>query len=60
MKVQKEAETVNVYVQMILDEIIFTARAKKLGIEIDDALDKRDDQLFYRLTNEYNQLMKHA
>lgn len=60
MKVKSETEPVNVYVQMILDEIVFTARAKKLGYEIDKALDQRDHQLFYRLATEYSQLMKHA
>ncbi|KAA0547616.1 IDEAL domain-containing protein [Bacillus sp. BGMRC 2118] len=59
MKGNKEV-TENIYVQMIVDEIIFTAKVKKLGIEIDHALDKRDDQLFYKLALEYHELMKHA
>ncbi|MFD1739143.1 IDEAL domain-containing protein [Bacillus salitolerans] len=53
-------ESRNFYVDMILDEIIFNSKAKKLNKEIDVALDNRDLKTFYKLSNEYKQLMKHA
>ncbi|WP_456275946.1 IDEAL domain-containing protein [Bacillus sp. AK128] len=51
-------ENVNIYVQMLLDEILIKARIEKLLIEIDYALEHRDYTSFQRLSNEYKQLIE--
>ncbi len=60
MRKSSETEQVNIYVQMIVDEIIFNAKARKLGIDIDHALDTRNSIAFQRLSKEYKTLMRHA
>ncbi|WP_246938690.1 IDEAL domain-containing protein [Bacillus pinisoli] len=49
---------VNIYVQMLLDDILFKSRIKKLIKEIDVALDQRDYSSFQRLSKEYKQLVQ--
>jgi uncharacterized protein YpiB (UPF0302 family) len=60
MKRDDETDPVNIYVEMLLDEILFNSKAEKLGNEIDRALDNRDYPSFQRLSGEYKQLMQHA
>jgi uncharacterized protein YpiB (UPF0302 family) len=55
---KEEKEPVNVYVQMLLDEIIYKSRVKCLSKQIDQALDNRDHDLFNQLSNEYNRLLQ--
>jgi uncharacterized protein YpiB (UPF0302 family) len=52
------SEPVNVYVQMLLDEIIYKAKVNSLGKQIDQALDTRDCELFYKLSNDYNEILQ--
>jgi uncharacterized protein YpiB (UPF0302 family) len=60
MRKSSETEQVNIYVQMIVDEITFNAKARRLEIDIDQALDTRDFLAFQHLSKEYNSLMRHA
>ncbi|MFZ3589773.1 IDEAL domain-containing protein [Bacillus sp. DJP31] len=60
MRKTSETEQTNIYVQMMLDEIIFNAKARRLGLEIDHALDTRDLLAFQQLSKEFNSLMRHA
>jgi len=50
----------DVYIQMILDEALFNYRKNKLEEKINDALDRLDKEMFYRLSEEYAQLLKYA
>ncbi|MBM7659846.1 uncharacterized protein YpiB (UPF0302 family) [Bacillus mesophilus] len=54
---KQQTDNVNLYVQMLLDEILIKARVKKLIVDIDHALDQRDYSSFQRLSKEYKQLM---
>lgn len=48
-----------VYLQMVIDEAVFNLKEQKLRSAIDFALDNNDREGFYRLSNEYNQLLDH-
>jgi uncharacterized protein YpiB (UPF0302 family) len=54
---ESKPDNVNIYVQMLLDEIVIKARVEKLTTEIDHALDQRDFLTFQKLSKEYKQLM---
>jgi uncharacterized protein YpiB (UPF0302 family) len=60
MKRVGETDPVNIYVEMLLDEILFNSRVQKLENEIDCALDNRDYLTFQRLSSEYKQLLRQA
>jgi uncharacterized protein YpiB (UPF0302 family) len=57
---QSQPEKVNIYVEMLLDEILFIARMNSLKREIDFALDNHDKISFQRLSKEYERHMRHA
>lgn len=60
LKLINESTEVNIYVQMIVDEIVIKARIKKLVADIDHALDQRNSSLFQELSKEYKMLMQHV
>lgn len=55
---QAKVSVVEMYAQMILDEMEFNQRVKILREAIDESLDSRDEAQFMKLTNEYKVLMR--
>ncbi|TGB00413.1 IDEAL domain-containing protein [Sporolactobacillus shoreae] len=55
---QAKVSVVEMYAQMILDEMEFNQRVKHLQSEIDASLDSGDKALFMKLTDEYKELVR--
>ncbi|WP_100487896.1 IDEAL domain-containing protein [Sporolactobacillus pectinivorans] len=55
---QAKVSVVEMYAQMILDEMEFKQKVKQLRSEIDASLDSGDKALFMKLTDEYKQLLR--
>lgn len=47
----------DVYIQMIIDEALFNYKKDLLQKQINDALDAKDKNQFYNLTEKYNKLL---
>ena len=46
-----------IFSQMVIDEAVLKLKLEKLLASIDDALDQRDEEKFYALSQEYKELM---
>ncbi|MFT8316976.1 MAG: IDEAL domain-containing protein [Sporolactobacillus sp.] len=55
---QAKVSVVEMYAQMILDEMEFKQKIKQLKSAIDESLDSRDEARFMKLTAEYNILLR--
>lgn len=55
---QAKVSVVEMYAQMILDEMEFKQKVKQLQADIDASLDSRDEARFMKLTEEYNALVR--
>ncbi|BBN98790.1 MULTISPECIES: IDEAL domain-containing protein [Sporolactobacillus] len=55
---QAKVSVVEMYAQMILDEMEFNQKAKYLRKQIDASLDSRNKALFMKLTAEYAALTR--
>lgn len=55
---QTKVSVVEMYAQMVLDEMEFNQRVKQLQAEIDASLDSRNKALFMKLTKEYKELIR--
>ncbi|RYM05680.1 IDEAL domain-containing protein [Sporolactobacillus sp. THM7-7] len=53
-----KVSVVEMYAQMILDEMEFNQRVKQLKSEIDASLDSRDKARFMKLTKQYKTLLR--
>mgnify|MGYP001374527151 FL=1 len=47
----------DVFSQMVIDELVVKLERQKLLEDIDRALDKRDEKLFYRLSKQYKEMI---
>ncbi|MRX73534.1 IDEAL domain-containing protein [Bacillus lacus] len=52
----KETSILDVYIQMILDEAMFSRKLLLLETQINEALDKNDKESFMELSVQYNRL----
>lgn len=50
----------DVYIQMVLDEALFTRRLTTLTEKINKALDDRDEEAFMSLSREYQKLLENT
>ncbi|ALC80661.1 MULTISPECIES: IDEAL domain-containing protein [Bacillus] len=50
----------DVYIQMVLDEALFTRRLTTLTEKINKALDNRDEEAFIALSREYQKLLENT
>lgn len=57
-KKAKESFVLDLYVEMLLSESLLKAEKEKLTKRIDQAIDERNRQEFFKLSNEYKQLTK--
>ncbi|NSL52025.1 IDEAL domain-containing protein [Calidifontibacillus erzurumensis] len=48
----------DVYIQMIIDEALYNYKKNLLKKQINEALDARDRNQFYHLTEQYKELIK--
>jgi uncharacterized protein YpiB (UPF0302 family) len=55
---QAKVSVVEMYAQMILDEMEFNQKVKQLREQIDVSLDSRNEALFMKLTEEYMALTR--
>ncbi|RYL90342.1 IDEAL domain-containing protein [Sporolactobacillus sp. THM7-4] len=55
---QAKVSVVEMYAQMVLDEMEFNQKVKQLRSKIDASLDARDKARFMKLTEEYKTLMR--
>lgn len=55
---QAKVSVVEIYAQMILDEMEFNQKVKQLQSAIDASLDSRDKAQFMKLTKEYKALTR--
>ncbi|MCQ2009077.1 MAG: IDEAL domain-containing protein [Sporolactobacillus sp.] len=55
---QAKVSVVEMYAQMILDEMEFNQKVKNLREKIDESLDSRNEALFMKLTTEYTALTR--
>lgn len=55
---QAKVSVVEMYAQMILDELEFNQKVKQLQAAIDESLDSRDEARFMKLTEEYRKLLR--
>ncbi|EST12141.1 IDEAL domain-containing protein [Sporolactobacillus laevolacticus] len=55
---QAKVSVVEMYAQMILDEMEFNQKVKQLREQIDASLDSRNEALFMKLTEEYMALTR--
>ncbi|WP_010631259.1 IDEAL domain-containing protein [Sporolactobacillus vineae] len=55
---QAKVSVVEMYAQMILDEMEFKQRVKQLKARIDASLDSGNKALFMKLTDEYKALIR--
>lgn len=54
---QEDRFMMEIFSQMVIDEAILKLKLEKLLASIDDALDQRDEEKFYALSQEYKELM---
>ncbi|MCO7176257.1 IDEAL domain-containing protein [Sporolactobacillus kofuensis] len=55
---QATVSVVEMYAQMVLDEMEFNQKVKQLQTQIDESLDSRNEALFMKLTEEYKALTR--
>ncbi|RYL92205.1 IDEAL domain-containing protein [Sporolactobacillus sp. Y61] len=53
-----KVSVIEMYAQMVLDEMEFNQRVKLLKAKIDASLDSGDKALFMKLTDEYRELLR--
>ena len=60
MKKQNSGETfvLELYVEMLLSEVLLTTQKEKLLTLIDQAIDDRNQEVFYDLSSQYRELTK--
>ncbi len=56
---KEDAFMLQIFSQMVIDESVLKARRKQLMKAIDDALDHRHEEQFYKLSEQYKELLKH-
>lgn len=55
---QEEKFTIELYAQMLLDELSYQFNLKRLDDLINHSIDARDEQSFKELSRKYNELVK--
>ncbi len=55
---QIEAKTISRYTDLFLNELLRKRRVEQLRQEIDEALDRKDNELFLKLSSELIELME--
>ncbi|MBB6443489.1 IDEAL domain-containing protein [Bacillus benzoevorans] len=48
----------DLYIEMLLSEILLKAEKEKLFVQINQALDERDEEAFMKLSSQYRELCK--
>lgn len=54
---QEDRFMMEIFSQMVIDEAVLKSKLEKLLSAIDDALDRKDEEKFYELSQEYKELM---
>lgn len=54
----KESYVLNLYIDMLLSEVLLKAEIEKLTIQIDKAIDERDEKTFNQLSRQFSELKK--
>ncbi|UII56915.1 IDEAL domain-containing protein [Cytobacillus spongiae] len=57
-KNNKESYVVNLYIEMLLTEVLLKAEKEKVMEQIDRAIDERDQLTFLKLSEQYKELTK--
>ncbi|MBD8067614.1 IDEAL domain-containing protein [Bacillus sp. PS06] len=60
MKKKDQVRILDIYIQMIIDEAVFKRKKDILEEKINDAIDSRNQPLFYELADEYKKLLTSA
>jgi uncharacterized protein YpiB (UPF0302 family) len=53
---QKEHYVLNLYIEMLLSEILLKAEKERLSIQIDQAIDRQDKVSFNQLSKQYKEI----
>lgn len=54
----KDTDVLQLYIDMLLTEILLKSKLKELSKKIDDALDQKDKETFLTLSIEYKKISK--